>query len=306
MDNNIALYTKRLNLQNATFTRIDHADAMVATVYKVTLPTNEQLILKICKRTRHYYRELYFLTHFADTLPVPRIIQVVEPTDGIDGAILMQYLEGNLLTQTDLTNELMYEAGSILARVHLNRTAGYGDLIHPDSLNPDPQPYFVHKFNEALTECKNHLPQTFLEQCQNYLDTHLDLLLNVDGPCITHRDFRRGNLIAHNGKINGIIDWSGAYAGFAQEDFCFLEYGNIPIDPIHKQSFLDGYASIRPVPEYNAIMPLLLFDRALALVGFTFHQGTWQNIHADTYHYNRQFLDNFFLNSEMHTRANNE
>lgn len=294
MNRNIALYKQQFNLQNVIFTRIDHVDAMVAIVYKVTLPTDQQYILKICRRTRHYYRELYFLTYFADSLPVPRIIQVVEPTDSIDGAILMEYLEGTLLTQIDLTNELMYEIGSLLAHIHLNRTSGYGDLVNPDSLSSDPRIAFAHKFKEALTECGHHLPQTLLKQCQNYLDTHLDLLLNVDGPCIAHRDFRRGNLIALNGKLHGIIDWSGACASFAQEDFFFLEYGNIPIDATHKQSFFAGYASIRPVPEYTTIMPLMRLSQALALVGFTFEYGTWQNAHAQIYEYNRQFLDTFF------------
>lgn len=294
MDCNIALYKQCFNLQDATFARIDHVDAMVATVYKVTLPTEQQYILKICKRTRHYYRELYFLTYFADSLPVPRIIQVVEPTDSIDGAILMQYLDGTLLTQIDLTNELMYEIGSLLARIHLNRTSGYGDLVNPDSLSSDPRIAFAHKFNEALSECENHLPQTLVEQCQNYLDTHLDFLLNVDGPCIVHRDFRRGNLIVLNGKLQGIIDWSGACASFAQEDFSFLEYGNTPIDTTHKQAFFAGYATIRPVPEYAPIIPLMRLSQALALVGFTFEYGTWQNVHAQIYQYNRQFLDTFF------------
>ena len=102
MDNLITSYQQRLTLQNATFSRIEHEDAMVAIVYKVTLSTGTPLILKICTRSNDYLREVYFLTHFAGTLPVPRIIQLVPPEEGIHGAILMECLPGTLLQVADL------------------------------------------------------------------------------------------------------------------------------------------------------------------------------------------------------------
>lgn len=39
----------------------------------------QQLNLNICTRTPDYLREVYFLKYFASILPVPRIIQVVQP-----------------------------------------------------------------------------------------------------------------------------------------------------------------------------------------------------------------------------------
>ena len=90
MKMHIGLYQERLNLKNATFTRIDHEDAMVAIVYKVTFDSDPPLILKICTRTNDYLHEVYFLNHFAGIIPVPRIVQVVPPEEGIKGAILME------------------------------------------------------------------------------------------------------------------------------------------------------------------------------------------------------------------------
>ena len=75
MGNLIPLYRQRLSLQRATFSRIDHDDAMVALVYKVTQPTGTELILKVCARNNDYLREVFFLKHFCGILPVPRIIQ---------------------------------------------------------------------------------------------------------------------------------------------------------------------------------------------------------------------------------------
>lgn len=47
MNDLINLYRQRLNLENATFQRVDHDDAMVAVVYKITRPNGKQYILKI-------------------------------------------------------------------------------------------------------------------------------------------------------------------------------------------------------------------------------------------------------------------
>ncbi len=294
MDPLIPLYQQRLNLPNATFSRIDHEDAIVAIVYQITQPNGTQLILKISTRPKDYLREVYFLNYFAGTLPVPRIIQLVEPENEIHGAILMECLPGALLKITDLTDTLSFEIGSLLARIHLNRTAGYGDIIEPQDLSPDPRTYFTQKFEEGFAECSDHLPKPLLEQCHSYYDTHVDLLTTVDGPCMIHRDFRPGNLMIHNGKFPKIIDWASARASFAEDDFCPMEHREWPVNPTSKKSFLAGYASIRPVPDYTHLMPLLRLNRAIATVGFMVKTGTWETTHSSVYKRNRRFLEAFF------------
>lgn len=288
-------YQQRFGLQGATFSRIDHDNAMVAIVYKVTCKSGEQFIVKICTRVGEYQREAYFLNYLSGRLPVPRIIQTVDPEAGVDGAILMEYVPGTLLGSTNCTNALVYESGALLAWIHLNRTAGYGDPSQPEALSAYPQEYFITKFEEGVVECRGHLPDTLIELCQKYFDEHIKLLDHIDGPCIVHRDFRPGNLVVHHGRIQGIIDWASARASFAQEDFCSLEHGEWSTNPMIKESFLAGYASIRPIPEYQTVMPLLRMNRAFASIGFMVKRGIWQassNIHF--YQTNRQFLETFF------------
>jgi Ser/Thr protein kinase RdoA (MazF antagonist) len=293
VDNLITLYQQRLNLQNATFSRVDHDDAMVAAVYKITQPSGKQLILKICERLNDYLREVYFLNYFAGKVPVPRIIQLIEPETNIHGSVLMEHLPGTLLKIADFTDALAYEMGSLLALIHINRVAGYGDFIKPQELKPDPRAHFTLKFEEGLEECNNHLPKALLEQCHRYYDSHLNLLDSVDGPCMIHRDFRPGNIIIDGGKIRGIIDWSSGRASFAEDDFCPMEHGEWPSNSTSKKSFLSGYASIRPIPNYNAIMPFLRLNRAIAAIGFTVKRGTWTSSNARLYQFNRQFLETF-------------
>ncbi len=288
----ISYYREKLNLYDATFSLIEHDDGVVAIVYKVSLPTIE-LILKICARPEEYLREVYFLNYFADKLPVPRIVNLVPPEGTAKGAVLMECLPGSILKMADLTESLANEMGTLLARIHTYRVAGYGDLTRPDALSNDPQTVFTMKFEEGLKECGRHLPKELIEQCQLYFDQHAYLLDSVDGPCILHRDFRPGNVIVDKGKLQGIIDWASSRAGFAEEDFCPMEHDGWPNDPKIKQAFLDGYSSIRPLPGYEAMMPLLRVSRAVASIGFVFKTGTWQTRTAAFYQFNRRFLETF-------------
>lgn len=265
----------------STYERVDHADNMVAVVYKITKPNGQNQILKICPRIPDFQRELFFLKLLDGKLPVPKIIKTniktIEPN-----AILMECLPGHLLT--DLTDDLAYEIGATLAKIHMQRTSGYGDPM--GDLNDDPRIYFSMKFAEGLEECRSNLPSSLLEKCDQYFKSHLDLLKNVDGPCVVHRDFRPGNLMIDQGKLQGVIDWAGARFSFAEEDFCnpFLS----------KPAFLSGYASVRPVPNYSTLMPLLLLNKAIASIGFTVKTGMWNSVHASLYQTHRQFLENFF------------
>lgn len=286
----IGLYQERLNLKNATFSRIEHEDAMVAIVYRVIQPDGKQFILKICDRVNDFLREVFFLKHLADKLPVPQIIQTVQPDEHIHGAILMECLPGTLLQPKEFTEPLAYEIGRSLALIHLNRLPGYGDPIQ-NNLSSDPRIYFTLKFEEGLDECINHLPLDLIEKCRRYYDAHLNLLISVDGPCIVHRDFRPGNLIVHNGKLQGIIDWAGARASFSEEDLCSLEHGEWSNNQNSKKSFFAGYASVRQVPDYKHLIPFLRLNKAIATIGFTVKRETWNSNNAKVYQFNRHFLE---------------
>ena len=227
---------------------------------------------------------------------MPQVIQVIEPAETIHGALLLEYLAGETLKISDLTNELAYELGSQFAHIHLSRTTGYGDLIHPDTLTPDPRDYFLLQFEMGLKECSTHLPQELLAKCQKYFNTHVNLLTTVDGPCMVHRDFRPGNIIVHDNKLQGIIDWATSRSSFAEEDFRSLEHAWKWPTATSKKDFLAGYASIRPIPDYSVIMPLLRLTRSLDTLGFTIKRNTWQTSNAHVYQFERQFLNKFFSN----------
>jgi serine/threonine protein kinase len=284
----IPLYKKRLNLSEAQFTFIDHEDAMVAAVFRISQPGRPDLILKVCSRKGDFLRESYFLSRFAGKILVPKIIQLIEPEEGLDAAVLMECVQGDLLKPETITKTLASEIGALLARIHLQHAEGYGDLTDPSHLSNDSRIPFTMKFEEGIEECKGHLSGSLLETCKRHFERDIDLLLSADGPCVIHRDFRPGNIIASDGKVQGIIDWSSGRGGFAEDDFCPLEFGEWPSGC--KSSFLEGYASIRKVPDYKRMMPLLHLSRAVAAVGFTVKRGTWESRNSKLYQFNLRYL----------------
>lgn len=286
----LEVYKKQLALQSATFTHINHTDTIIAEVYKVVTPDKKPFVLKISPRNNDYHREAFFLRELKDRIPIPQIIATVEPSSSHFGAILMEYINGELLKDQDWSNNLAFEIGIALAHLHNNRRDGYGDLTMPKTLSREPNLYFNEKFQEELDECKGHLPENLIEKCNTYLESCQSLLVNVDGPCIVHRDFRPGNMLVLHGRLQGIIDWASARSGFAEQDFCSIEHFK---HTKYKKTLLEGYSSIRPVPNYQPIMPLLQLGRALAVIGYTFKNKTWNNSNSSLYKYNRQFLDSF-------------
>lgn len=291
-DHLLSIYKECFGLQRAQFVRIEHKETMVAIVYKVMLTSNKTFLLKICSRDEDFYREIYFLEVLAETLPVPKVKCFLEPAAGRPGGILMEFLEGTLLNECDWTEALAYEIGVKLALLHSIRSEYFGDYVHKNSCEQIPEEYFQGKFFEELEECRTHLPKEIIQFCENYYTSHSDLLGSVDGPCLIHRDFRPGNMIVNDGKLVGIIDWASARFGFAEQDFCSIKHRNWPKSPKHKHSLLRGYSSIRPLPKYEAIMPLLRLGRALAVIGYTVKSGTFRGKDREIYQYNRDYLDN--------------
>ena len=285
----ITYYQEKFGLQTASFSLIDHQDAIVATTYRVTQSNGKELILKISDKKRHYSSEFYFLKLLSNKLPIPHIVNTLPPKREIRGAILMEYLPGSLLKPSEMTTSLAHELGQSLARIHLSRFPGYGDPTQGQLITDDPKEHFTFKFEEGLEECKNHLPSHVLNASQCYYHSHLNLLSSVDGPCAVHRDFRPGNLIVHNGKLKGVIDWAGARVSFAEEDFCFIEHGDWLKK--YRDTFYLGYSSIRQLPHYLPLIPFLRLNKAIATIGFLVKRDTWETTDRHLYQFNRQILE---------------
>lgn len=290
MDDNLEYFKQRFKLEQATFSKIVHADAMVAVVYEVAQTSGEKLILKICPKNQHFFREVYFLKEMQGVVPIPKIVEIVEPEQNNPGAILMGYLSGKLLEKETLTARLAYDIGLKLAQTHSVTANGYGDLLCPSDLSSNPEDHWLEKLDESIEECRGHLGDDLITQAYAFVKENIHLLKLADGPCIVHRDFRPGNIMINQGNLSGIIDWASARAGFAQEDFQAFQLQEWSNSKDMNEAFIQGYTSIRAVPDYETMMPLLRLSRAFATVGYTLKIGTWNGIHSKIYKKNLEYI----------------
>lgn len=280
--------------KNARFIKIDHKDAMVAEVYKVERIHQPSFIMKICRHSSSYNNEVYFLKYFAKEIRVPNIIAILPPNEGNYGVVLMEYLSGNLLIPSLITKNLAFEIDGELAKIHNYNDINFKSSNSRITFTAKPILYFEEKFLESIGECKGYLSDKLIKQCHDYFIKNNYLLKKYGNSCIVHRDFRPGNIIVENNQLCGVIDWSSARLGFCEEDFCPMEHGEWKDLNGYKDSFLAGYSSIRDVPDYIKIMPLLRLNRAISVIGFTLKRDTWNTISSEAYQINRNFVDNFF------------
>lgn len=290
MESPLFFYKKAFSLENAFFSRIEHKESILSIVYKVVQPKKPAQILKIYPRKKEYEREYFFLNYLKGDPFIPKLLQDLPPSQ-FDGAILMSYIEGTLLSFASWSLDLAFQMGSYLGSLHSRKVERYGDGTKKGKKYLDAACYFEEKFFEELDECKDHLPKKLIDFSANFLDKNRHLLQLVSGPLPIHRDFRAGNILVQNGKLQGIIDWASARFGFAEEDFCQILNKNILLDSKRKDGFFAGYKSKKPLPPLK-ILPLLQLGRALAVIGFSVKTGQKEDF--PIYKDHRRFLEEFF------------
>lgn len=286
---------KKIGITPTSLERIVHEDSLSSEVYRVRSAKKDS-ILKLSFNTTRFRKEKYYLGALQGIIPVPKVLHTIDPEEGFHGALLLEAVPGDLLKAPTLINDSAFELGAILARLHSVPVESYGDLSLPKSKRTASSPIELMQnyFEGSLSECTHIVDPKLLRQCTEYVQRNLSVLLNAEGPCIVHRDFRPGNALALNGKVQAIIDFEIAKGSFPEEDFAMMESLTWKDHPRSRPAFLKGYASIRPLPEYlEEILPLLSLLKALGAVGFTFERKSWKTNHAHVYKNNLTFIEQF-------------
>jgi len=294
---NIKKYLEKLELEVSKVEKIDNEETLSSDVYKLTLKDNTCLILKIMFNEKRLKRESFFLKKVKGHILVPNIISIIRPNGKYKGAILMECLSGKIAAAYDLSDDLSFNMGMLLAKLHKIPCDFYGDITDEKFLSPTLQSgVFILKtyFNKSFKECENHLDMSLLKKIEKFFYKKINEIKYLDGPCITHRDFKPGNIIIENDQIRGLIDWEIARNNFAEEDFSQMEYLVWDKYPDKKKAFLEGYRSIRKVPDIDFIMPVLRICKSLGTIGFTIERNTWDNKHKNIFETNLNYLQKFF------------
>ena len=244
-----------------------------STVQILHLVGGEKVVLKLPFSRSKVKREQKVLTLLQGRLPVPQVLDCWLGNEEIPGALLLSCLPGAPL-KAPVTPDHCYALGELLAHLHLVKTAGFGDDYEQVSEPTAWRQSFVDYLAEWPALCQAILAPALLARTIAKYQELLTLLPPPDGPCLIHMDYRPGNILMAEGAITGLIDFESARGGSAERDFCKIKDELWDNDPATRQPFLEGYQSVRPLPDLATALPLCELQNALASLAWCLRRHT--------------------------------
>lgn len=155
----------------------------------------------------------------AASVPVPRIVHVCAPEDGLGEAYVMGRLEGETLAPKILRGEafasarerLATQCGQALAGIHAIDTNLLAELPESGGLDQ------LARYEETYLSLD--LPSPVFDLTFQWLRTHAPAPLS---PVLVHGDFRLGNLMVDETGLVGVLDWELAHRGDPREDLAWI------------------------------------------------------------------------------------
>ncbi len=164
--------------------------------------------------------ELLELASFAQ-VPVPKVIESLQSTDGLGDGYLMEWLEGETMGQRIVKlpeleaarEKLAFECGQALARIHA--------IEVPDTLRQ-----VLHSVSPEALVRETWDAYIALETPEPMIDFTAQWLLRNVPPqsdsALVHGDFRNGNLMVSREGITAVLDWELCHLGDPMRDLGWL------------------------------------------------------------------------------------
>jgi len=156
----------------------------------------------------------------ANHVPVPRVVHVCAPADGLGEAYVVERLDGETLGRRIVASEafaavrrnLAHQCGAALAAIHAVDPRLVPPLETLDALTT------LHHYETIHRRINAERP--VLEAAFHWLKRRAP---PVAAPRLVHGDFRNGNFIVDPTKgLVAVLDWEISHLGDAAEDFGWL------------------------------------------------------------------------------------
>ena len=154
-------------------------------------------------------------------VPVPKVIESLQSTDGLGDGYLMEWLQGETMGQRivklpeleSARENLAFECGQALARIHaIEVPSRLQEVLH--SVSPSE---LVRETWEAYIALET--PQPMIDFTAQWL---LSNLPPESGSALVHGDFRNGNLMVSEQGITAVLDWELCHLGDPMRDLGWL------------------------------------------------------------------------------------
>lgn len=152
--------------------------------------------------------------------PVPPVVHVCTPDDGVGEAYIMGKVEGETLGRRIVRDEafaavrpkLARQCGEVLARIHATPLEGLPELVTSDAASE------LEKYEAVYRGVGAKRP--IFEAAFRWLK---DRAPAMEAPVLLHGDFRNGNIMFHpEAGVAAVLDWELAHLGDPAEDMGWI------------------------------------------------------------------------------------
>lgn len=225
------------------------------------------------------------------SLPVPNILYYDMSEEEYPPFFIMDFIEKETLAEkneaesSESIEELHFEAGAYLGQLHSETSYdNSGRIVYrEDNLKVKDQEWkdlFESMAFDRLEKLNETEFSKYTEDAKQYFEENLSVISDVENFVLCHDDFRPGNILVNNGKINTIIDWARAFAGDPLYDLINAGYhfDNEEKDQIPNQEFLKGYRISTSLEIDKGRKQVYLLNNIIGqMIGFS---TVWKNNHT--------------------------
>lgn len=225
---------------------------------------DQDKVQKAYKTYKAYATEFSCLVALREILPVPEVMS----TDETTLEIVMKRFPGEDLRASfaryplTMQLEMLRDLGAYIRHLH--------DARIDSELSPVEYALLFNKLED--------IPQMFrpIKDILRYgLDRYLELVKDRK-TTPTHGDLQDKNIIVHEGRITGIVDWEYAELGFASKEltleniFCYGRFERSFALSL-QEAILEGYQYKDRTQFYRSVPLFRLFDLSMAIA----HSSDW-------------------------------
>lgn len=233
---------------------------------------------------------------FRDTpVPVPDVLSDgVETYDGREYAVVER--QPGASAEGEVTPARMRAAGRVLGRIHAcEATFDVPGRLRFEGDEPVVDSAFQPNYRAWLLGELDHNLATLREAGFEAVDA-ITALFDDEGdrlpisvePVLCHDDFSPENVVFTGDEVTGVLDFDRAYAGHDARDVVKAVNAAWLDDPAadwpHRESFYEGYRSVRDLPDqFDRFEPLYRVESLVAPVAGMLELGAFSDSEASFY-----------------------
>lgn len=265
---------KRFRLETVAVNEVE--DSFSSMVYKCVLRNGETVFVKIPYTRVKYERELAAYEILAGHVPIPQLLDYWAGDDNCPGAFLLSELKGHPLSEK-ASPEVAYQIGALQAAMHQIQPSNTIESGTIQNEFPHWHEFIEKQFYSFAEHVQEILDQDVFMASLNKFEQMKGKLPAPDGPSFVHMDFRPANIIVDEGQVSGMIDFESVRFGSTEIDFTKIHRDFLKGNPRLINSYQEGYTSIRPMINLEAVLPFYRFIDAFNSIGWSQKRGLEKN-----------------------------